>query len=95
MVAAQVEAAAGRMRKPGAVAFVLSQESLIKNLPAEDFVVGPYKPFQVKISDLEQRINLNFGGIDTFDAMRQVAQESLMEGLTRQVVSIDVVTVGR
>ena len=75
--------------KPGAVAFVLSQESLIKSYPAEDFVVGPYKPFQVKISELEQRINLNFGGIDTFDAMRQVAQESLMEGLTRQVVSIE------
>jgi endonuclease G len=75
--------------KPGAVAFVLSQESLIKNLPAEDFVVGPYKPFQVKISDLAQRTNLDFGVIATFDTMGEVGQESLMEGVRTHVVSID------
>jgi endonuclease G len=75
--------------KPGAVAFVLSQESLIKNLPAEDFVVGPYKPFQVKISDLERRTNLDFGVIETFDTMGQVGQESLMEGVRSKVVSIE------
>jgi endonuclease G, mitochondrial len=75
--------------RPGAVAFVLSQESLIRNLPAEDFVVGPYKPYQLKITDLEQRTSLDFGAIESFDAMRQVAQESLMEGIARQVVAIE------
>lgn len=75
--------------KPGAVAFVLSQESLIKNLPAEDFVVGPYKPYQVKISDLEARTSLDFGGIESFDAMQKVGQESLMEGVRKQVVSVE------
>jgi hypothetical protein len=68
---------------------VLSQESLIKNLPAEDFVVGPYKPFQVKISDLAQRTNLDFGAIETFDTMGEVGQESLMEGVRTHVVSIE------
>ena len=75
--------------KPGAVAFVLSQESLIKNLPAEDFVVGPYKPYQVRISDLEARTSLDFGGIESFDAMQKVGQESLMEGVRKQVVSVE------
>ncbi len=75
--------------KPGAVAFVLSQESLIKNLPAEDFVVGPYKPFQVRIGDLAQRTSLDFGVIETFDTMGQAAQESLMEGVRTRVVSIE------
>jgi endonuclease G len=75
--------------KPGAVAFLLSQESLIKNLPPEDFVVGPYKPFQVTVSDLEQRTNLDFGVIDKFDAMHRVGPESLMEGVRTPVVPIE------
>jgi endonuclease G len=75
--------------KPGAVAFVLSQESLIRNLPAEDFVVGPYRPFQVKISDLEQRASLDFGVIKTFDTMGHAGQKSPMEGVRSQVVSIE------
>jgi endonuclease G len=74
--------------KAGAVAFVLSQESLIKNLPAEDFVVGPYKPYQVKISDLQARTNLDFGELAQFDAMHAVGPESLLEGARMPVVAI-------
>lgn len=73
---------------PGAVAFVLSQESLIRNLAAEDFVVGPYKPYQIKIGDLAQRTNLDFGAIEKYDTMQKVGQESLMEGISRPMVSI-------
>jgi hypothetical protein len=58
-------------------------------LPAEDFVVGPYKPYQVRISDLEARTSLDFGGIESFDAMQKVGQESLMEGVRKQVVSVE------
>ena len=75
--------------KPGAVAFVLSQESLIRNLPAEEFVVGPYKPYQLKVSDLEKRTNLDFGAIEKFDAMHTVRPESLMEGLRTAIVPIE------
>lgn len=77
---------------PGAVAFVLSQESLIRNLPAEEFVVGPYQPFQVSIADLAQRTNLDFGKVESYDAMRRPTQEglqkSLMEGVARPVVAV-------
>ncbi|MBV8835950.1 MAG: DNA/RNA non-specific endonuclease [Alphaproteobacteria bacterium] len=75
--------------KPGVVAFVLSQESLIRNLPAEDFVVGPYKPFQVKVSDLEGRTNLDFGSLEQFDAMHGVGQESLMEDVRMPIVALE------
>jgi len=73
---------------PGAVAFVLSQESLIRNLPAEDFVVGPYRPFQVRITDLAARTRLDFGSIAGFDRMGAAGQEALMEGMRRPVISI-------
>jgi len=75
--------------KPGAVAFVLSQESLIKNLPAEDFEQGPFKPYQLKVADLQARTNLDFGSIGQFDAMHSVANESLMEGTRTQIVAIN------
>ena len=75
--------------KPGAVAFVLSQESLIKNLAAEDFVEGPFKPYQIKVSDLQTRTNLDFGSLGQFDAMHNVANESLFEGARTQTVAIN------
>jgi endonuclease G, mitochondrial len=75
--------------KPGAVAFVLSQDSLIKNLAAEDFVVGPYKPYQVKVTDLQARTNLDFGAFAQYDAMKSAGEESLMEAGTIKVVAID------
>ena len=75
--------------KLGAVAFVLSQESLIKNLTAEDFVEGPFKPYQIKVSDLQTRTNLDFGSLGQFDAMHNVANESLFEGARTQSVAIN------
>lgn len=73
----------------GAVAFVLSQESLIRNLPVEDFVVGPYKPYQVKISDLQARTNLDFGELARFDRMGAAGPESLMEGVRAPTKAIE------
>lgn len=72
----------------GAVAFVLSQESLIKNLPAEEFTVGPYQPYQVRIADLEKRTNLDFGALASFDRLHGAAAESFVEGARSDVVSI-------
>jgi endonuclease G len=74
--------------KPGAVAFVLSQQSLIKNLPAEEFEVGPYQPFQVKISDLQSRIKIDFGTLSSFDPLATVGRETFMEGATADVVPL-------
>lgn len=74
--------------KPGAVAFILSQESLIRNLPAEEFEVGPYQPFQVKISDLRSRIKLDFGALSSFDPLAAVGRERFMEGATAAVVPL-------
>jgi endonuclease G, mitochondrial len=75
--------------KPGAVAFVLSQQSLIKNLPAEEFEVGPYQPFQVKISDLQSRIKLDFGTLSSLDPLAAVGREMFMEGATADVVPLE------
>jgi endonuclease G len=72
----------------GAAAFILSQQALIKNLPAEEFEVGPYQPFQVKIGDLEARTGLDFGTIRGFDALRASGQEAFLEGATASVVPL-------
>src|SRR5687767_10111390 len=73
---------------PTALAFILSQSSLIKNLPAEDFEVGPYKPFQVRIRDLESKTKLDFGDLKNHDPLENQANESFFEAGT-EVVPLD------
>lgn len=73
---------------PKALAFILSQASLIKNLPAEDFEVGPYKPFQVRIRDLESKTKLDFGDLKDHDPLENQANESFFEAGT-EVVPLD------
>jgi endonuclease G len=75
--------------QPGAVAFILSQQSLIKNLPTEDFEVGPYEPFQVKIADLQKRTNLDFGPFAGFDPLAAVGREAFMEGATADLIALE------
>jgi endonuclease G len=60
----------------GAVAFILSQEGLIKNVPFEEFVVGPYQPFQVKIREIEARTGLEFGSLRAADPLESGPFES-------------------
>jgi endonuclease G len=61
-----------------AAAFILSQDSLIRKLPLEDAVWTPYKPFQVKVTTLEQRTHLDFGGLKAADVLSG-APEALLE----------------
>jgi endonuclease G len=75
--------------KPAAVAFILSQKSLIRNLPAEAFEVGPYQPFQVKIAELMRRTKLDFGPFSTFDPIAVAAPELFMEGAAADVVALE------
>lgn len=69
--------------EPTALAFILSQESLIKDLPtqdfAEDFVVGEYQPFQVKVRDLEAKTKLDFGALRTFDPLENDVNQDFFE----------------
>lgn len=74
---------------PGAVAFILSQQSLISNLPAEEFDVGPYQPYQVKIGALQDRIKLDFPTLVGIDALNQVGRERFLEGATTALFPID------
>jgi endonuclease G len=74
---------------PGAVAFILSQKSLIRNLPAEAFEAGPYEPFQVKIADLQNRIKLDFGTFAAFDPLAAIGHELFMEGATADVIALE------
>lgn len=71
--------------QPRALAFILSQASLIKDLPQEEFEVGPYEPFQVKITELEAKTKLNFGNLRNFDPLENNLNESLFEADTEAV----------
>jgi endonuclease G, mitochondrial len=74
--------------KPKALAFILSQASLIKNLPAEDFEAGPFEPFQVRIRDLESKTKLDFGALRNHDPLEDGANESFFESGT-EIVPIE------
>ena len=52
-----------------ALAFMLSQEGLIANLPLEDFDVGPYRAYQVKVREIEARTKLDFGDLRSHDPL--------------------------
>lgn len=71
-----------------AVAFVLSQANLIRNLRTEDFEVGPYQPFQVRISVIEERTGLDFGRLRESDPLlKPGVLERFEEGT--EIVAID------
>ncbi len=59
-----------------ALAFILSQEGLIADLPLEDFAVGPYRPFQVRVQRIEARTKLDFAYLRDADPLEQGAFES-------------------
>ena len=65
--------------EPRALAFILSQASLLRDLPEEEFEVGPYEIYQVPIRDLESRTKLNFGPLRNYDPLAHSEQESYFE----------------
>ena len=71
-----VVSAARGSRKVKALAFVLSQESLIADLPLEAFVAGPYRPYQVKVRAIETRTGLRFADLKLADPLETGAFES-------------------
>jgi endonuclease G len=60
-----------------ALAFILSQEGLIANLPLEDFPIGPYRPFQIKVREIEARTKLDFDVLRGVDPLENQALESI------------------
>ena len=70
---------------PRALAFLLSQASLIKDLPEEEFEVGPYGPFQVPVREIENKTKLDFGKLRQFDPLENDTNESFMESGTGAV----------
>jgi endonuclease G, mitochondrial len=72
-------------REPTALAFLLSQASLIKDLPEEEFEVGPYGPFQVRVREIEDKTKLDFGKLRTFDPLEQEENEGFFETGTQAV----------
>lgn len=56
---------------PGAVGFVLDQESLIKSLPEEAIDVGEFSVRQKPISDIEAELDIAFGKVGEWDRLRQ------------------------
>jgi endonuclease G len=71
--------------QPTALAFVLSQASLIKDLPPEEFEVGPYEPFQVTVRRIEELTKLDFGDLSDHDPLGEAANESRFEAGTEFV----------
>ncbi|HWW60058.1 MAG TPA: DNA/RNA non-specific endonuclease, partial [Thermoanaerobaculia bacterium] len=70
--------------RPAAVAFVLSQSTLIKNLPAEEFEIGPYEVYQVTLKDLETKTKLRFGALKAFEPF-EGGEEAMLESATPPV----------
>jgi endonuclease G len=52
-----------------AAAFILSQQGLIADLPLEEFEVGPYRPYQVRIRQIEARTRLDFAALQGADPL--------------------------
>lgn len=75
--------------KPRALAFILSQAALIKTLPTEDFMVGPYDVYQVKVRELEAKTKLDFGDLRTFDPLEESTNEAFFEAATEALVVSD------
>jgi endonuclease G len=71
--------------EPRALAFLLSQASLIKDLPEEEFEVGPYEPFQVTVQEIENKTKLNFGVLRQYDPLENDTNESFFESGTGAV----------
>jgi endonuclease G len=78
----------GAGRPLAAVAFILSQEGLIADLPFEQFVVGPYRPFQIRVRKIESRTNLDFGRLRSADPLEK-ALESVGESGAIALNSLD------
>jgi endonuclease G, mitochondrial len=51
-----------------ATAYIVSQKDLLSRL---EFVFGQFKMYQVSISEIEQRTNLDFGDLKRFDPLEQ------------------------
>lgn len=81
----KVVAYENRDGNPGALAFVLSQEKLIKSLPEEEFEAGPYEPYQLKLRELEDKTGLDFGSLRSFDPLETEENESYFEEGTEVV----------
>ena len=75
--------------EPRALAFVLSQAALIKTLPTEDFMVGPYDVYQVKVRELEMKTKLDFGELRDFDPLENSTNEAFFEAATEALVVDD------
>lgn len=67
---------------PVALAFLLSQEELIRDLPEEEFEVGLYKPFQVQVREIEAKTKLDFGTLRNYDPLEDEVNESYFEAGT-------------
>jgi endonuclease G, mitochondrial len=79
-------------RRLVAVGFVLSQEGLIEDLPFEQFAIGPYRPFQVKIQRIEAKTKLDFGPLRSADALEKRTFESAATSMV--LTSLDDIVTG-
>ncbi|MGH9312367.1 MAG: DNA/RNA non-specific endonuclease, partial [Vicinamibacterales bacterium] len=77
---------AGKKRRLRALAFILSQEGLIANLPLEEFEVGPYRPFQVRVREIEARTKLDFGDLSSADPLKDEGSDEHFEARSDSVL---------
>ena len=67
---------------PAAYGFLLSQEQFIRDLPLEAleaFEPGPFKVFQVPISEIEKKTQLDFGTLKDIDTKKRRGSEEGLE----------------
>ncbi|MFH0777439.1 MAG: DNA/RNA non-specific endonuclease [Candidatus Eisenbacteria bacterium] len=73
-----------------AVAFLLSQASLIANLPEEEFQVEDYAAYQVKVRDIGRKTKLKFGNLPNHDPLEAEGAEAFFEAGTEAVALANV-----
>lgn len=73
---------------PAAYGFLLSQETLIRDMPLEGlegFDPGPFKVFQVPIAEIEKKTQLDFGPLKELDAKKRRGGEEGLESISEPV----------
>jgi len=76
---------------PAAYGFLLGQEEFIRDLPLEAleaFEPGPFQVFQVPISEIEKKTQLDFGPLKDIDTKRRGGEEGL-ESVPTPISSLD------
>lgn len=77
-----------------ATGYVLSQAGLVRDVIDSEFVFGPYKTFQVAVSEIEARTGLRFGSVTRNDPFETRMRNEGRGGNARQIDRLEDIVLG-